>query len=702
MKYSLVGEMKLDSTSKATPRERTITFVASDATTDRAEEIVKIDTFNLPTKDGGLIKVAALDAGNNAAIDVPLLTDHDGFSVDKVIGSVRKAEYRDDKLVFTAGVSSRKYAQDLLLLLTEGHLHNAFSIGWRGGTFDPQTKSYENGEIIEVSLVTRGCNRDASLIDVKNNNALQSEDLASEKGKDMGEALRANEEAAAEAKLLETAKEAEDKQEAEIPQDAATEEPATPPAQNDTNVSRAKDNATNVSQNEANTAETKTGEAGVAKSTENDTNVAETESNETNVSQVNNNQGEQEMGKTIEPTHKKIAVSQVQAPTQKVAVVSNAKAWLDTAEANHEFAKFIVENYGKSNAAVLKAWAEKMATKGITGDAILPTTIEQTFFKVWQNESGILAFLKPSRLLQGSAYAVTTGSRGLGHKKGEKKDDASFETIRRDYKAKIAYARMPIDLQDLIDDTTGELTILRADLLADILYTEVARAVLIGDGRDEQDEELNNHDHRLFDGTRGIWSMVADLDNSGKSSNQTEKYASAVATAIENAEADTPFDKAIKVLSALRGRTEKILVAPTGYLASLMLSKDNTGRYIFNPGSDFGKLLTARVFEFDFMAEAKYDLIAFNASQYLFPTGADMLRTAFDTEYNTDIMLHEKPVTGTLFGRKTCAGYKQASEAVSLQNGPAVATTKQAEKQSSDKAEAPAEASANADAKGSK
>ena len=38
-----------------------------------------------------------------------------------------------------------------------------------------------------------------------------------------------------------------------------------------------------------------------------------------------------------------------------------------------------------------------------------------------------------------------------------------------------------------------------------------------------------------------------------------------------------------------------------------------------------------------------------------------MLRSAFDNDYNQDVLLHEKPVAGSLFGRKVCAGYASAS-----------------------------------------
>lgn len=203
--------------------------------------------------------------------------------------------------------------------------------------------------------------------------------------------------------------------------------------------------------------------------------------------------------------HKQIAAAQVQAPTQKITVTSNAKAYLDTEEANVDFAKFIAENYGKSNSAVIKAWAEKMAEKGITVDDILPTTIEQTFFKVWTSDRGI------------------------------------------------------------------------------------------------------------------------------------------------------------KTLSALKGRSEKILVAPEGFISGLMLEKDNDGRYVFAPGSNFSQLLTAKIFEFDFMTDCGMDLIGFNDGKYLLPSGRDMLRSAFDNDYNQDVLLHEKPVAGSLFGRKVCAGYASAA-----------------------------------------
>ena len=73
--------------------EHTITFVASSANVDRDFERLDIGTFRLPVKGGGTIRVAQLPADGATNIDIPLLTDHDLWSVDKVIGSVRKASF---------------------------------------------------------------------------------------------------------------------------------------------------------------------------------------------------------------------------------------------------------------------------------------------------------------------------------------------------------------------------------------------------------------------------------------------------------------------------------------------------------------------------------------------------------------------------------------------------------------------------------
>lgn len=98
-------------------------------------------------------------------------------------------------------------------------------------------------------------------------------------------------------------------------------------------------------------------------------------------------------------------------------------------------------------------------------------------------------------------------------------------------------------------------------------------------------------------------------------------------------------------------------------MTGLMLSKDTDGRYLFAPGSDTEKLLKASVVELETMTDSGYDVIAVNCGNILYSNGADILRAAFDHDYNRDVLLHEKPVAGTAQGWKSIAGYATATAA---------------------------------------
>lgn len=150
-----------------TEGERRVIFVASTANEDRDYDHVAIETFRLPLKGGGDVVVGELPVEGRDDVDVPMLTNHDVWDVTKTIGSVRRAMFEDGKLIFEAGISSRDYAQDVFKLIEEGHLDNAFSIQYLDYTHDANTHTDIGGEIVEVSLVTRGSNKDAQVLAVK-------------------------------------------------------------------------------------------------------------------------------------------------------------------------------------------------------------------------------------------------------------------------------------------------------------------------------------------------------------------------------------------------------------------------------------------------------------------------------------------------------------------------------------------------------
>ena len=146
--------------------ERRIVFVASSSSVDRDYEKVDVPTLRLPLKSGGEIQVSQIGSEGVEGVDIPLMLNHSG-DVRDVIGSVRKAWFENGELVFEAGISSRGIAQEILTLIDEGHLSNAFSITMIDFDYDYDTETIRNAEVIEVSVVYRGSNKDARLLAVK-------------------------------------------------------------------------------------------------------------------------------------------------------------------------------------------------------------------------------------------------------------------------------------------------------------------------------------------------------------------------------------------------------------------------------------------------------------------------------------------------------------------------------------------------------
>ena len=581
--------------------EHTITFVASSANVDRDYERLEIGTFRLPVKGGGEIRVADLPLGGATNIDIPLLTDHDLWSVDKVIGSVRKASFVNNELVFEAGISSIPRAQELFKLVEEGHLDNAFSIQYRDYKVNPQTEVQTDGEIIEVSLVTRGANQDARVLAVK-----------SVKGTDVEE----------EKPTPEVIEEKDDKELVEVAEEVAETKPA----------------------------EEKPAE------------VEETEVDE-EVAEVSEDK-EVKLNEKGLKMDKEVAKSLVKEASQgATSATFGTSDYLKSKSAMADFAKTIAENRG-NKVAIKSAWESNLKAKGLAGTFELPTELETIFFHAWDDvEADVLGTFRRSARRAGVANAFYGAQdediRAKGHKKGETKADQTLTAVNRDLKGKIVYKKLGIDLIDLLEDESGELLRFRTEELTDRLRTEVFRAAIIGDGRSS-----GTPDYRVFDGTRGLYSIVGDLNGASVSNS----YASLVASTINADASDDFYAKVIKTLAKVKpagitagSNYRKVIVVDPTDLANLYLLQNTAGAYMFAPGTNFEDVFRARIIELDGVKSAGYDVIAYANQGYTLLGTDDMVRTDFDITTNTDYMLVERLVAGSLEGNKVAAGYKNAN-----------------------------------------
>lgn len=344
---------------------------------------------------------------------------------------------------------------------------------------------------------------------------------------------------------------------------------------------------------------------------------------------------------------------------KQVEVQSNAKGYLASAQAIKDFTRCIVENKGRGDEGVMRAWSTYLKANGITGE-ILPTSIEDIFFKTWTDSTSILSTFRTSNARQLDLYAWTQNSteediRAKGHKKGEQKQNQNIKPLTRTTRVKGIYKKLPIDLQDLVDDTTGELTRFRAQELADRVANEIVVGAILGDGRSSATPDL-----RVFDGTRGLYPIAEDIEGSGT----TGTFDAAVATEIEAAAGDDLYTKYMKVLGAIRTAGRKVLIVPFGAVTELLTSKDANSRPLFGPGITTLEQIfpNTRVFELDEMVGNDYDAIAYAEGAYVL-NGESSARvfTDYDLNYNQDVMEVVRYVGGSLNGRKVAAGIKDAA-----------------------------------------
>ena len=385
--------------------ERKIRFVASSVNEYRHYEKVDVASLRLPLKQGGEIRAGAIPTeGVNDLVDIPLILNHSG-DVRDTIGSVRSAFYENGELIFEAGISKREIAQEMLLLLEEGHLSNAFSITMSDFDYNFESETISNAEIIEVSLVFRGANREARLLAVK---SLKGDEMSQEK--ETPEVLK---------------KEATT---TVYPEVVADDEPEVEQAEN---------------------------------STENNN---------------YNEEKEEEMDKEIA----KDAISAMPSQVSKATT-----DYLNTKGAVVDFANVLQDSAGASSEDFKKAWAAKVASKGITNvEQLLPGALVSAISDGIEKAGTIWNVVNKTGLTVRRIDAETAGARAQGHKRGTTKKELSLTFTDRVIRAGYIYDYITLNKEDIRENQdTGALVRFILETLPKRIITEIERAIVLGDGR---------------------------------------------------------------------------------------------------------------------------------------------------------------------------------------------------------------------------
>ena len=334
------------------------------------------------------------------------------------------------------------------------------------------------------------------------------------------------------------------------------------------------------------------------------------------------------------------------------APVAKKNDWLHGVEGHKAFADTLKKagRMGATFDAMWRAEASKhMSLDGISG-LPNPAPVEQYFINAIEKGDGIINHFQFINAKSFRIHLLTSESRAQGHKKGDTKANQSVTDTTRDLLVKMVYKRLDLDATELYENPW--LIDFRSQELVDAIIAEIERAAIVGDGRTAPSG--TGADYRMFDGTRGFYSVVADATAmSGIGTQLASTYTSGA----------NLYDAVVGARGQIKTEGAQILIAKSTVITSLLQAKLNNA-YIVTPGARIEDILgVERVYTPGWMDEQSIDavLLVNNAYKHGGENGI-RVRAEFDTSNNTDILLDETPRFGSLGEKKSAVAITLATE----------------------------------------
>lgn len=339
------------------------------------------------------------------------------------------------------------------------------------------------------------------------------------------------------------------------------------------------------------------------------------------------------------------------------ATASVDSDWRFSVEAKRKFADALHANGGvRGNFAA--EWAKELRSHGATtNDGItglgLPVDTRSLVIDAIEKSEGLISHFDE---LGGKSYLIklitdeedadSEFSRAHGFKKGDEKIFEKLLNTPRTIYNKMVYKMLDLDTMEIYENP--ELIDVRARELVQKLIIEVERAAVIGDGRTAPTG--NNPDYRMFDGSRGFYSMLADAQ-------ATEGYGQLMASSITMPAGSNLYDASIEAESEIESEGGLIYVTKKALVKELRQAKKSStsNEPLFEPGTKIEDLLGAqRIYTPTWMKNAPVDVIVFaNKSYGLIGKSNPDMRPEFNAVKNQDILLAEFPRGGSLKAYKS-------------------------------------------------
>lgn len=239
-----------------------------------------------------------------------------------------------------------------------------------------------------------------------------------------------------------------------------------------------------------------------------------------------------------------------------------------------------------------------------------------------------------SRIKSTAVDLTAEEARAKGYVKGNLKKDEIVRLLKRVTTPTTIYKKQKLDRDDIVDITEIDVVAwLKAEMRV-MLDEELARAVLVGDGREADDEDKINEDH--------IRPIAYDAD----------MYAHQVNMASGATPAQT-IEAVVRARRYYKGTGTPSFYTTDETLTDLILDKDTLGRRYYNTEAELAAALRVdKIVTVEVMEDAG-DIVGIlvNLSDYTIGAdkgGAVAMFDDFDIDYNQQKYLIETRVSGAL------------------------------------------------------
>lgn len=249
-----------------------------------------------------------------------------------------------------------------------------------------------------------------------------------------------------------------------------------------------------------------------------------------------------------------------------------------------------------------------------------------------------------SRIKSTFANITEDEARAKGYIKGKMKKEEVFTTLKRTTDPQTIYKKQKLDRDDIIDITDFDVVMwIRAEMRV-MLDEEIARAILIGDGRQSDSDDKIQENH--------VRPIVKDVPLFN-----IKKQISVSATATEDEIAKAVIRGALKARKDYKGSGNPVLFTTEDYLTDMLLLEDGIGHRLYKTEQELATALRVSAIEtVEPMENQKVDNmpligVIVNLSDY--KVGADKggqinMFDDFDIDYNQNKYLIETRISGAL------------------------------------------------------